>query len=433
MTEITQDLIIIVFLIIFNSLLSMTEAALLSARKARLQQMSNAGNAGADAALKITDNPNLFLSVIQVGITLTDVLTGAIGGASLAKFMSVQIANYPVLQPYSEPIGFAIVVMTITYFSIVVGELVPKRLGIKNPERIAVLSAAPMLFLSRVLSPVVRFLGASTDFVLRAMGVRQSNEPPVTEEELQVLLDQGTQAGVFQESEQDMVEAVFSLSDRRVYKLMTPRTEIEWLDIRDSAETLREKIAASSRSRFPVCQGSLDNVVGIVSARDLLLPSLAGQPLQLRDCLQPAFYIPETAFASGALQMFRETGRELVLVIDEFGSVAGLLTINDIMTEIVGDLATDEPQATQRQDGSWLLDGMLDIEEFKEIFHLDALPEEENYETLGGFMMSQLGRIPVAADQLEWGGLRFEVMDMDGRRVDKVLVTSLPAVKQAEG
>ncbi|MEJ5223808.1 MAG: hemolysin family protein [Anaerolineales bacterium] len=433
MSEVVQDLIVIAILIFVNSLLSMTEAALLSARKARLQQLANTGNASANAALHITENPNLFLSVIQIGITLTDVLTGAIGGATLAAFMSAQMAAIPALQPYSEPIGFAIVVMTITYFSIVVGELVPKRLGIKNPERIAVFSAAPMLFLSRVLSPVVRFLGASTDFVLRVLGVRQGNEPPVTEEELQVLLDQGTQAGVFQESEQDMVEAVFSLSDRRVYKLMTPRTEIEWLDIRDSAETLREKIAAASCSRFPVCQGSLDNVVGIVSARDLLIPSLAGQPIQLRDCLQPAYYIPETAFASGALQMFRETGRELVLVIDEFGSVSGLLTINDIMTEIVGDLATEEPQATQRQDGSWLLDGMLDIEEFKEIFHLDALPEEENYETLGGFIMSQLGRIPAAADQFEWGGLRFEVMDMDGRRVDKVLVTSLPAVKPAEG
>jgi len=432
MSEVTRDLIFIVILIIMNNLLAMTEAALLSARKARLQQMVNSGNVRAGAALRITEDPNLFLSVIQIGITLIDVMTGALGGATLATFASMQIATIPVLQPYSEAIGFIVVIMTITYFSIVLGELVPKRLAIHNPERIAIASATPMYFMSRVLSPVVKFLSASTELVLRLLGVRQSDEPPVTEEELQVLLDQGTQAGVFHEAEQDMVEAVFRLSDRRVYKLMTPRTEIAWLDIRDSSRDIRQKMGEASYSRFPVCQGSLDNVVGIVRARDLLIPSLAGDEFHMKECLQPAFYIPETAFASGALQMFKETGRELVLVIDEFGSVAGLLTINDIMTEIVGDIETSEPQATQRQDGSWLLDGMLDIEEFKEIFHVNLLPEEDNFETLGGFVMSLLDRIPKAADQIEWNGLRFEVMDMDGRRVDKVLVTTLPPVKQPE-
>lgn len=431
MSEVTRDFLFVLLLIFFNSLLSMIEAALLSARKARLQQMVNAGNAYAQSALKIAETPNLFLAVIQIGITLTDVLTGALGGATLTNFVALQLDNIPALHPYSGVMGFAIVILTITYLSIVLGELVPKRLAIHNPERIALFSAGPMWFLARLLSPIVRFLGASTDLVLRLLGVRPGNEPPVTEEELQVLLDQGTQAGVFQEAEQDMVEAVFRLSDRRVYKLMTPRTEIAWLDIRDTPEIIYQKMSEAPYSRFPVCQGGLDNVVGIVRARDMLMPGLAGKPWHLRDCLQPAYYIPETAFASGALQMFRETGQEMVLVIDEFGSVAGLLTINDIMTEIVGDLAADEPQATQRQDGSWLLDGMLDIEEFKEIFHLDALPEEENYETLGGFIMSQLGRIPSVADQMEWGGLRFEVMDMDGRRVDKVLVTSLPVVKPA--
>lgn len=425
--------LIVFLLVLLNAVFAMSEMAVVSSRKARLQHRINEGDKRAQIALNLAENPGSFLSTVQIGITLVGVLAGAVGGAALSEPLSQPLAQIPFLIPYADELAFGIVVALITMLSLIIGELVPKRLALQNPERLAVLVAPTMYFISRLFSPLVRFLNALTNGVLWLLGVKPARELPVTEEELQVLLDQGTQAGVFQESEQDMVEAVFSLSDRRVYKLMTPRTEIEWLDIRDSVETLQEKIAAASRSRFPVCQGSLDNVVGIVSARDLLLPSLAGQPLQLRDCLKPVFYIPETAFASGALQMFRETGRELVLVIDEFGSISGLLTINDIMTEIVGDLATDEPQATQRQDGSWLLDGMLDIEEFKEIFHLGILPEEENYETLGGFMMSRLGRIPVAADQMEWGGLRFEVMDMDGRRVDKVLVTSLPVVKQAEG
>ncbi len=425
--------LIVFLLILLNAVFAMSEMAVVSSRKARLQHRINEGDTRAQTALNLAENPGSFLSTVQVGITLVGVLAGAVGGAALSEPLSQPLAQVPFLVPYADELAFGIVVALITTLSLIVGELVPKRLALQNPERLAVLVAQPMYFISRLFSPLVRLLNAMTGGVLWLMGVKPARELPVTEEELQVLLNQGTQAGVFQESEQDMVEAVFSLNDRRVYKLMTPRTEIVWLDIRDTAEVLREKIAASTNSRFPVCQGGLDNVVGIVRMRDLLIPTLGGQPLQLRDCLQPAFYIPETAFASGALQMFRETGREMVLVIDEFGSVSGMLTINDIMTEIVGDLATEEPQATQRQDGSWLLDGMLDIEEFKEIFHLDVLPEEENYETLGGFVMSHLGRIPATADQMEWGGLRFEVMDMDGRRVDKVLVTSLPAVKLVEG
>jgi putative hemolysin len=427
MSEFSTELLFIAFLIAMNNILAMTEAALLSVRKARLQQRVNEGDKQAKSALKLTENPNLFLSVTQIGITLIDVLTGAVAGATLADFLSMQLAKIPLLAPYSQTIGLFVVVLLITYFSIILGELVPKRLAIQNPEGIASFFAPSMLVLSKILSPVVRFLSFSTDMVLRLAGARSSNEPPVTEEEIHVLLDQGTQAGVFEEAEQDMVAGVFRLNNRRVYSLMTPRTEILWLDVRDTADEILKKLDEGPYSRFPVCQGSLDNVLGIVKSRELLTRSLAGEPIHLKECLSPALFIPETTFASRALEIFKESNKELVLVIDEFGGVTGLLTINDVLEEIVGDIEVGEPQVTQRQDGSWLLDGMLDIDEFKELFHLGTLPNEDDYETLAGFVLTSLGKIPHPADQFEWEGLRFEVVDMDARRVDKVLVTTLPA------
>ena len=427
MAEFSTELLFIAFLIAMNNILAMTEAALLAVRKARLQQRVNKGDKKASLALKLVENPNQFLSVIQIGITLIDVLTGAVTGATIAVMFARLLAKVPALAPYSESIGLALGVIIITYFSIILGELVPKRLAIQNPEGVASRFAQPMLLFSKLLSPVVRFLGLSTEIVLRLIGIGPTNEPPITEEEIHVLLDQGTQAGVFEEAEQDMVAGVFRLNDRRVYSLMTPRTEILWLDVRDKTEEILKKMAEGPYSRFPVCQGSLDNVLGIVKARELLTRSLAGEDIHLKECLSSALFIPETTFASRALEIFKESDKELILVIDEFGGVTGLVTINDVIEEIVGDIETGEPQVTQRQDGSWLLDGMLDISEFKELFGLGTLPNDDDYETLAGFVMTSLGRIPHAADQFEWEGLRFEVVDMDARRVDKVLVTTLPA------
>ena len=427
MAEFSTELLFIAFLIAMNNILAMTEAALLAVRKARLQQRVNKGDKKASLALKLVENPNQFLSVIQIGITLIDVLTGAVTGATIAVMFARLLVKVPALAPYSESIGLALGVIIITYFSIILGELVPKRLAIQNPEGVASRFAQPMLLFSKLLSPVVRFLGLSTEIVLRLIGIGPTNEPPITEEEIHVLLDQGTQAGVFEEAEQDMVAGVFRLNDRRVYSLMTPRTEILWLDVRDKTEEILKKMAEGPYSRFPVCQGSLDNVLGIVKARELLTRSLAGEDIHLKECLSSALFIPETTFASRALEIFKESDKELILVIDEFGGVTGLVTINDVIEEIVGDIETGEPQVTQRQDGSWLLDGMLDISEFKELFGLGTLPNDDDYETLAGFVMTSLGRIPHAADQFEWEGLRFEVVDMDARRVDKVLVTTLPA------
>jgi putative hemolysin len=426
MAEFSTELLFIVFLIAMNNILAMTEAALLAVRKARLLQRMNEGDKKAGIVLNLVENPNQFLSIIQIGITLIDVLTGAVTGATVAIILARQFERIPALAPYSNSLGLAVGVLIITYFSIILGELVPKRLAIQNPETIASQIARPMLLLAKLLSPVVRFLSFSTNLVLRLIGIRPSNEPPVTEEEIHVLLDQGTQAGIFEEAEQDMVAGVFRLNDRRVYSLMTPRTEILWLDVRATIDEILKKLAEGPYSRFPVCQGSLDNVLGIVKARELLTRSLAGENIHLKECLSPALFIPETTFASRALEIFKESNKELILVIDEFGGVTGLLTINDVLEEIVGDIEIGEPQVTQRQDGSWLLDGMLDLDEFKELFSLGPLPNEDEYETLAGFVMVSLGKIPRASDQFEWEGLRFEVVDMDARRVDKVLVTTLP-------
>ena len=426
-----NEILIIALLILVNGVLSMSEAALMASRKARLQQQANEGDQASQVALDLSKKPNSFLITIQIGITLISVLAGAFGGATLAEFLAVEIAKVPVLAPYSESLALGLVVLVITILTIWLGELVPKRLGLHSPEKIARIVAGPMLFTSKLFSPLIKVIGWSTDLILRLLGINASEEQPVTEEELQVLLDQGTQAGVFEESEQDMIEGVFSIGDQRVYSLMTPRTEIVWLDISDSLETIREKIASSPYSRFPVRDDSLDNIVGVVRARDLLLTNLAGEKINLKNNLHPAIYIPESALASQALEMFKGGKAELMLVVDEFGAVQGLITLNDILSEIVEGIGTDEPVATQRQDGSWLLDGMLSVDDFKEIFNLRDLPEEEDYETLGGFVMFSLGRIPQTTDKFEWGGLQFEVMDMDARRVDKVLVTTLvkPAPK----
>lgn len=428
--NIGAEVLVIFVLILLSAVFVLSETAMLSSRKARLQQRVNEGDRGAERALKLSENPNIFLSTTQVGITLIGVLAGAVGGATVADALTQQLVLIPVLQPYAQSLSLGIVVMMITLLSVVFGELVPKRLAMHNPEEIASAIAGPMNFISRIFSPLVRLLSAITDLSLRILGVQPYDEPPVTEAELQVLLDQGTQAGVFEESEQDMVEGIFRLNDRRVGSLMTPRSEIAWLNINDLPDEVRIQIEENPYSRFPVCEDSLDNVVGIIEARDLLLESLHGEPLQLKRNLQMPAYIPETALASKALETFKAETAEMMIVVDEFGSVQGLLTIYDILEEIVGDIDS-EPQATQRQDGSWLLDGMLPVDDFKEIFNLRHLPDEDEYETLGGFVMLHMGRVPQAADHFDWSGLVFEVMDMDGKRVDKVLVMLKP-VKTVE-
>jgi putative hemolysin len=422
--DIGVRILIIVILILISGFFAMSEAAIFAARRSRLQHRANEGDMRAQRALELSGKPNRFLPTVTIGITLVGILSGAIGGAPVADALAAQLEKIPALIPYSHSIALFIVVSLLTFVTMLLGELVPKRIALYNAEKIAGGIAGFMTFVAAVLSPVVWLLAKSTDVMLHLLRVKHTDEPPVTEEELLVQLNEGTQAGVFEEAEQDMVEGVFSLSDQRVNALMTPRNEIVWLDVNDTASEIRRKVKDCPFSRFPVCDDSLDNVVGVVKAKDLLLADLKNGK-QLQEIARPPLYVPETAFGSRALEILKEAKREMVLVVDEFGVVQGLLTLADILEEIVGAFEGG-PQATQRQDGSWLLDGMLQNDEFKEIFNLRRLPDEEEYETLGGFVMMHLGRIPQATDLFEWNGLRFEVMDMDGKRVDKILVSTIP-------
>ncbi|MBE9105869.1 HlyC/CorC family transporter [Nostoc cf. edaphicum LEGE 07299] len=437
MSSITFEILIILVLIIANGVFSMSEMAIVSARKVRLQQLANQGDAKAMAALKLAESPNHFLSTVQVGISLIGILTGAFGGATIANRLAVYVRLVPFLAPYSEPISFGIVVLIITYLSLIVGELVPKRLALNNPERIASNVAIPMRALSAIASPMVYLLSASTDLILRVLGITASTEPQVTEEEIKILIEQGTEAGTFEEAEQDMVERVFRLGDRPVSYLMTPRPDIVWLDLDDSAEENRQKMVDSAYSRYPVCQGGLDNVLGVIPVTDLLARSFRGEPLDLTIGLRQPVFVPESTRGLKVLELFKQTITHMALVVDEYGVIQGLVTLNDIMSEIVGDVPStdgqDQPQAVQREDGSWLLDGMLPVEEFLELFGMEEWESEErgSYQTLGGFVITHLGRIPAAADHFEWQSMRIEVMDMDGNRVDKVLVVP-KAVKSAD-
>lgn len=426
--RIALEVFVIVLLVLGNGLFAMSEAALISARGARLQQMEDEGDARARTALDLVAEPNLFLSTVQIGITFVGVLAGAFGGATIANNLAGVIEQVPLLAPYAQAIALGLVVLAIAYLSLVVGELVPKRLALNSPERVASTVARPMRLLSRVAAPAVRLLSFSTDTVLRLLRARPGEEPPVTEAEISVLIDQGARAGVFEEAEKDMVAGVFRLGDLRVTALMTPRPEIVWLDLEDEPAENRRKMTGSVYSRFPVCRGNLDEVLGVVRAKNLLVRSLEGEDLDLTADLRTALFVPENMRVLQLLEAFRNSGEHLALVIDEYGEVEGVVTLNDVLEAIVGELPSadepDEPQVTRREDGSWLLDGSLPADRLKELLQVKQLPGEDkgDFQTLAGFVMTRMGRLPEVAERFEWAGLRFEVIDMDGYRIDKVLV-----------
>ncbi len=424
--------LVILLLIVLNALFAMTEMAVVSARKSRLQQLANEGSVGAQSALDLSSNPDLLLSTTQIGITLIGILAGAYGERTLTNRLTPALERVEYLAPYSETIAFAAVVVMITYLSLILGELVPKRLALHNPEKIASRFARPMHWLSRIGGPAVRFLGASTRLVLKTLGARPSGEPPVTQEEIRVMMEQGAEAGVFEEAEHKIVDNIFKLSDRAVSALMKPRRDVVWLDIDEPFSINQRKMASSLYSRFPVAQGSLDNVLGIVQAKDLLTRCLAGQEINLKDNFRPPLFVPEALSALELLEMFKKSRTHIALVVDEYGGVEGLVTLNDVLEDIVGDVASvdmpEEKQIVRRPDGSLLLDGKLLLDELKEALGISQLPEEETkrYQTLGGLVMLQVGRVPVTGDMFEIDGYRFEVVDMDEKRVDKVLATPVP-------
>jgi putative hemolysin len=422
------EALVIFLLIMLNGVFAMSEFAVVSARKTRLQRWAEEGNTKARAALELANAPNQFLSTIQIGITLVGILAGTFGGATIANELAAWLETSYGLTRYSHPLSLGIVVLAITYLSLIIGEIVPKRLALNSPERIAAAIAIPMRALSRVAYPAVHFLGSSTDLVLRVLGMTPSTEPPVTEEEIRALIEQGTQAGMFEEAEQAIVDRVFRLGDRRVNAVMTPRTEIVWLNRDAPPEEIRRRLSESSHSRLLIADGSLDNILGVVHAKDLLVQCLGERPVDLTRALQQPLYVPETMPALQVLELFKQSRTHIALAVDEYGGIQGLITPNDILEAIVGDLPVAgeaaEPLAVQREDGSWLLDGMLPVDEFKALLHLGPLPGEDQgvYQTLAGFVIMQLGRIPAPADHFEWEGLKIEVVDMDGNRVDKVLV-----------
>jgi putative hemolysin len=342
------------------------------------------------------------------------------------------LQTVPLIQPYANPLGIFLVVSLITYLSLVVGELVPKRIALSNPEKIACNVAPAMQWLSRITAPIVYLLGFSTDGLLRLLGISNQEESPITEEEIRVLIRQGTQAGMIEEAEQEMVERVFRLGDRPVKTLMTPRTSIAWLDVESDWPENQQEILETPYSRFPVGRDGLDDCLGFVRVKDILNCQWSGQPINLETLVQPPLFVAESTRSLNVLEMFRESGTHLALITDEYGGIEGLVTLNDLMEAIVGNIPNDdeieEPQIIEREDGSYLLDGLLSIDEFKELFDIETLSNEEdgNYHTLGGFVIESLGKIPQSGEFFISDGLRLEVVDMDSIRIDKVLVSQLP-------
>ena len=438
MDSILLDIIVLFILILLNGLFAMSEIALISSRAARLQNLADEGSAGAQTALNLQREPTLFLSTIQVGITTTGILSGAVGESALADPLAAWIGTFEALAPYSRAIGLTITVIVLTYFSVVVGELVPKRLALLSPEGVASFMSRPMIGLSRLAHPLVVLLSRSSELLLKLLGARRRDEPPVSDSEIKVLMEQGAEAGVFHESEQEIVSNVLRLDEQRVTAIMTPRRDMAVIDLDEDDEVIRQTIVETEYSRLVVCRDGLDHIVGILQTGDLLKMSLrGGQAIGVKDIeavmLSP-LYVPETVTTTRLMESFRSSSLQFALIVDEYGDVQGLVTLTDVLAAIVGELSVpetpEERDMMQREDGSWLVDGDVGIERLKSELDIDAvLPgeEENSYHTLGGFIMHYLGRIPAPADNFNFAGMRFEVMDMDRNRVDKVLISKAEA------
>lgn len=430
MNVVLTEIVIILLLLLANGVFAMTEIAVVSSRKARLKKLADEGSARAKVALELAEEPTRFLSTVQIGITLIGTLAGAVGGTRLADKLADRLAaDFPAFADYAEWTSLLVVVGAITYVSLVIGELVPKRIGLNNPEAKAAAMAAPMRALSRLALPFVWLLTASTNGVLKLLGLGAQKDEPPSEEEVAHLIEQGTSAGVFHQAERAMVEGVLRLDEKPVTEIMTRRTKIVWLDVDDPDEANWRKIVASGHSQFPVYEGTRDHVLGMVSVKALWANSAIGLKNNLRDHLVQPLYVPQTVNAVQLLDTFKKSGKHTALVADEFGSIQGIVTLIDVMEAIVGDLPEPgdrkSPQAVQRDDGSWLVDGAMDLADLKRVFSFGEMPgeEDEDFHTVGGFVVDRLGHIPVAGQWTEWNGWRFEVADMDRHRVDKLLLT----------
>jgi len=429
------QVLVIVFFAILNGILAMSEIAVVSARRARLRQAAEAGKEQAQIAVNLAADPTQFLATIQIGITLIGIVAGAFGQATLARVIASGLSAVPALARYADAIATGVVILGATYISLVIGELVPKRLALNNPEAVAAAVARPMQTLSAIARPIVWLLSVSTDAVVHLLGATPSAEPDVTPEEIETMVEHGTELGVFEKSERDMIESVLRLGEWRVDAFMTPRTHVTWIDVEDPEEETKATLLDAKHSRFPVMEDNPDNAIGMLYTKDLVVRQLQGKPFDIRASLRPVLFVPESMSTLRVLEIFKQEGKHIALVTDEYGSVEGMVTDMDILEAIAGEIPAEgepeEPKAQFREDGSWLVDGLLHINRLWEVLGLQTEMEGvyRGYQTVSGFVMTKLDGIPSEGEQFEFHGQTFEIMDMDGRRIDKVLV--MPQAERA--
>ena len=423
-----MELMILVGLILLNGIFSMSEIAVVSSRTARLQRLADEGRHGAGRALALHKAPSVFLSTIQVGITTVGILSGVVGEAAFVTPLAERIGRFALIAPYAEGIALGLVVAGLTYVTVVAGELVPKQLGLLRPEAVALVIAPPMKGLSTLARPLVWLFSTSSDLVLRLLRVKHGTEPPVTDEEIEVLMEQGAEAGVFHESEQEIVSNVLRLDEQRVGAILTPRKDLFYVDLEDGEAAIRLQLAQTPHHRVIVCRGGIEHVLGVVHVTDLLRNGLAGQPLALEPLLRQPLVVPESVTTTQIIEHFRRARTQFALVVDEYGVLQGIVTFTDVLSAIVGDIPEEgvaqAHDAVRREDGSWLVDGEISLERFRDLFEIDQLPGEEegDFHTLAGFVLNHLGRIPAAADCFDVAGLHFEIVDMDRNRIDELIV-----------
>lgn len=430
-----MDILIILGLILVNGIFAMSEIAIVTSKRIRLLKLAENGSRGAQAALDLSENPSRFFSTIQVGITLIGIFNGAYGEASLVERLTPEVALLPLIGEFAREIALGVVVVGITFGSLILGELVPKRIAMQYPETVASMIAAPMLWLSRLMGPFVKVLTGTTEFILRLLGMHHKKDDAVTEEEIAGMFREGTDAGLFEKTEHDIVSRALRLDDQRVASLMTPRLDVHFIDLEDTIEVNLAKIADSSYNRFPVCKGDISHVIGIVHAGSLFEQAIRGKSMDAVDiaaATRPPLFVPETISAMQLLETLKENRAELALVIDEYGEIEGIVTLSDVLGALVGDVSVidehHEVDGVRREDGSWLIDGGVSFDRFRELLETEVrFPEESagTYHTLAGFVMTFLGHIPQMADNFEWEGYRIEVIDMDRNRIDRLLITQL--------
>jgi putative hemolysin len=424
------EIILLFSLIVINGVLAMSEVALLTSKRAKLSAMAARGKKSAEVAMRISEDPTQFLSTIQIGITSIGLLSGIVGESIFAKPLAIWLQSVGIPDGVADVSATVFVVLIVTFIAITVGELVPKRIGQSNPEQIATVIATPMLILSKATKPFVVILTVTTNTLLRLFGVGKHKEATVTEDEIEAILDEGSVAGLIEDQERELVKNVFRLDDRKLGSLMVPRSEIVFVDINDPEAESFNQIAQSVRSRIPVCDGGLDSIIGVLTAKTALSTVARGEKLSLQENLDPPLYVPETLTGMDLLEQFKQSRTHIAFVVDEYGGLEGLVTIQDIFDTLIGEIVTEGEEATdpvQRDDGSWLFEGDTSIPEIKDCLAIDELPEQDKgrYHTVSGLILLLLGKMPVAGDSVVLADWKLEVVDMDGRRIDKILATRI--------